>query len=411
MLGYAKNGIMRPDKITRDLIAPARISVSYISTYIQETIPKIEISLKIESLCILFGFRDIIFFQDIATPWIKLQFNSQTNQSHKASYSNKKSTINTFSLDCDSLQLTLFEDTIKDLYSLLHMQFSNTIGFGEMSSLTKYEFSTLIFIDYFNPKIFAWEPLIEDWKFSLLIKQENKRSPLQLAFISDKFLNINFTFTMAENLSLILKRFSQTTKDWDNEIYYDQEAEIIGKNKKKYQIKNELGKEIEVWIDLPNVEHWKIQDRESVSINQDQIDHLFSQKQVQSKTTSILQSAQTPTALAITFQGYFSVHGIMIENSGIQVLDFSDGNKEIPVLINIQEHQNKRVIFVQSGIVIINNTSLDLAFINNHEELAVEATKAIPIPYNWIESVSNISIKTHIGDILINQGSDRKSVV
>lgn len=156
---------------------------------------------------------------------------------------------------------------------------------------------------------------------------------------------------------------------------------------------------------MPNVEHWKIQDRESVSINQDQIDHLFSQKQVQSKTTSILQSAQTPTALAITFQGYFSVHGIMIENSGIQVLDFSDGNKEIPVLINIQEHQNKRVIFVQSGIVIINNTSLDLAFINNHEELAVEATKAIPIPYNWIESVSNISIKTHIGDILINQGS------
>ncbi|CAG9327203.1 unnamed protein product [Blepharisma stoltei] len=399
MLGYSKNNLMRTDKITRDLITPSRISASY-KSITNEASTKMEANLSIESLCVVYGFRDILFFQEVAKPWLAIDFSQFSEKKKSHSQVENKDTIH-FSFDCDSLQLTMLEDTTKNPYSLLHMQFSNMMATGEQKESQKFEFSTIMNINYYNSYNSTWEPLLEDWNFSLLMKQLNPKAPIELALVSLETLNINLSYSMAETVSLIIKRFSQNLSDWGNEKFYEQGEEMDGLNKKTYKIYNKLGKDLEVWIDSPNAAHWKLKNEKSVKFGQDQINSLFMVNLAHSKTTSMLQTAQTPSAIALTLESFYSVHGIIIENAGMQLVMISNGDTQYPILINVKSYENKQEIHIQSGIVIMNNTDFPITLILNTDEMTIKENSSSSLPFSWLDSASKIAIKTSTGTLEI----------
>ena len=162
--GYLMNS-KSSEANNKNLISPCRLSLDYKLDKKQgSNDTNINISVRIESICMIIGFRDIEFFKTLSENWASLSSlsSSSSKQPVPVKATVEKTTI-AMTLDGDAVQITVINDTGLKSASLLHIQFSNVgLAFGQETNKRALRVEILMFIDYFNKNFGAWEPGLED---------------------------------------------------------------------------------------------------------------------------------------------------------------------------------------------------------------------------------------------------------
>ena len=91
--------------------------------------------------------------------------------------------------------------------SLYPTSYSENYKFQTIEALLK-EFS----INYFNHKSVYYEPLFEPWELQFSLLQESPTSERKILLLSEKMLNLNFTFAMAITIRKIMDRVQDSLK-------------------------------------------------------------------------------------------------------------------------------------------------------------------------------------------------------
>ncbi|CAG9310720.1 unnamed protein product [Blepharisma stoltei] len=394
LLGYADKTQMKPDRITRDLIAPTRMSVQFRLEKSTEKGTQLHTDFEIESLCIYFGFREVLFFTEWVTPWLAIDWDSSSSGSLEDPDKPFREIVNnSFSYVCSSLQLFLIEDTIENGHNLLHVQFSNMMACGERKSDLKLEFSTIVLINFYNTQIASWEPLVEEWRFAISMKKASINVPVEIEFISNEILNINLSSSLIDIFCIIKKRIYEKAEEWDKEQIIERNED--DNNGYIYEVKNLLGKEIWVWVDIPkNTDAWNIKNDESITFSQKYVNQVYSQLKGNSLTGTMLHTIQTPASIAISVAGLTTAHGILIEKFGMQAVTLHNSEKEVTILIRIQAAENKHEIIIESALRVINNTDFPITLNNSDQSKTVPELSSWPIPIDWLLSETRPYVNT-----------------
>ena len=365
------------------LIAPCRISIEYIFNKNVGEFANMLVNIRLESICIFIGFKDIEFFKNVAASWAKVP----QLPASQASPPPKKleepvpedKTVMKVRVDSDALQITVIDDTTAQSTSLLHIHFSNM----DIKVLTKdnrqgVRVEILMFIDYFNKKLGAWEPVLEDWKFILkLIKEGNETTVI---FKSHNELLFNLTHQLVKVLGVLQQRLGENSSVWAKSNPNDQANPEHGNI--EYELRNKTGVPMKAWISIAKnkEKHWDVLDQPQV-FSQRYVDKQHAHTRKKLKNTSVMSTIQAPTKLAFSFDADTrNQNSVIIEDVSMKVCTMTSAKFEFLCLVEVSVQGGKRIISFEPAIHVSNNSDQVLVL-----EKSMETMEILPTdPYRYL---------------------------
>jgi hypothetical protein len=417
-----KNRVVLSEERTFDLLPPTRVGIEYkCLKQLQEKEEKEEneeneekeekenqvitsVSINLESIQVEIGFRDIQFFLKLSENWSKLatpEVSSEALSSAKSASSELTISGKTcMSLDCDSLRLTLLEDTGVKAYSLLYLHTSSLKLVSEMDSNTMQgQLSVFFYSDYFNLKLSAWEPLIEKWNLELEAVQTSAESPLSITAFSSSMLNVNVTMSMLETLGTLSRKLGENSSFWQQgtgrERALTDKNEILAHGQFFYSFENSLGLPISVWLHVPGakVEDWKLAPGGSQLISYHQLKEKINQSSnKQGLNNGITEEVQAPISVCISVEGFQTVEGLFFEKLGIRGFSLENNERSFDCVLNVFPRDDLKVVRIETAVTCINNLYIPIVLTYGSGQIELESGKAIPLPLKWLASAEKPTV-------------------
>lgn len=398
-----KNRVVLSEERTYDLIPPSRFGIYYTSSKPKNEPIIMNFQVNLESIQLDIGLRDVQYAKTLAEQWIP----ATAAQDEKAVDMPKVSTKTQFLVDCDAFKVTLLEDTGVKAYTLLvfHMSSFKVSGNFEVEKIEA-SMSTFLFSDYYNLKMCAWEPLIENWDISSTLVQNSKETPVLIRIESPTMLNINVTMSMIEIMGTLMQKLGENSSFWAEDCVRERaltdQNELLAHGQFFYNIENAMGTSLQVWLDLPKTEV----DVWILGIGQTQ---MFSYEQLQEKinmsslkkglSNGITEEVQVPISLCLKIEGYEPVKGLHFERLGTRGFELVSGERKINCILTVESKENLRVVRFESGKVCMNNTSSPLVLICGSSEYELEAGGSYSLPLKWNYATEKPTVLTKNGPV------------
>jgi hypothetical protein len=421
VIGYVEDDeVIATEDQNSDFLNPCRITGNFKSRSDKEgRSSNSSLDVNLESITVVVGFNDINFLMELTNHWSSIEYVKDTNDNagkgkdeHKTEEDEERNDRIEVVIVSDALQITLVEDTGLKPVNLIHNELSNLNAlYISVNNGFRFQLETIMVCNYFNLMNAAWEPLLEDWSFKILAKQVSPTERLECSFISEETININITYSMAETIATLLRKFHldpkqgairrQTTRK-----SISTESELIAHGQFFYNIFNRLGVHISLWLDIAS-ERWEIEPDSMIHFGQDYIDKLYSSNRLKSKNTSAFNMAQAPAAISIKVEGYKVVKGLLIEN--IEPIGFtlmSDNGKAVQCMLSFKADGIQRKIFVQTAHSLMNNTDMFVGINMGEQDAMIEPMECVAVPFKWLEEIKPPVVRCIDGlDLPINKNS------
>lgn len=362
------------------LIMPSRLSLeTKIIKKINEEATNVYSTLRIESFCLAFGFRDIQFLKTLMENLPKMQGGMKKKNEKKE----KPDLLNIYvGVDVDALQITMVDDTLEGLQSLFYLKFSN-ISFSLIKTLEKIllKGEIIMLINNYNKHLGAWEPLLGDCKFILEAIQESDQMTVQIETKST--LEFNFTYSLAVCLGTFTKRISENPDIWAKEQI--SESNLADQSIFEYVVINKLETSMIVWLQIgKSPEEWPIGPSDSISFPQSLVNKLNSRSNQKSKSTLILNNIQIPTQLAFKFGKHNqNVYHVLIDEIAMQAILVSSDKSQFPCFVNVLSREGKRLIVFDSNLFFSNAGNSEISISFDDLELTVKPNETISLPSSF----------------------------
>ncbi|OMJ87677.1 hypothetical protein SteCoe_10520 [Stentor coeruleus] len=392
----------------KNLISPCRLSVEY---YFNKSAGNIcadmNVYVRIESICMLIGFKDLEFFRTLGDNWTSLP--KMTQEKIPDAKGQEDITKINVNVDGDAVQITLIDDAGKNSVSMLHMQISNMLVMMKQDSFSMSVRSEIImFIDYFNKMTGAWEPALEDWKFIAKYSISYEHNHSQIILKSNNIFNCNLTQNLIENLAIISTKISNPKHHQESE---DQGNEATQHGGLVYEIQNQIGLELTAWIRIAqNTEKWYVND-DPKSFTQGYVNRLHALSRKKAKSSSALNNIQAPTKLAFYFrekkkdgeendtfdmnslQNNEVANEVIIEIVGFHMFKIQTEKCSFPCLVENYVQGGKRIICFKPGVIISNNSQVEVLLTRTEKKLMIFPLTYQSLPLDWILDLNNIIIE------------------
>ena len=255
---------------------------------------------------------------------------------------------------------------------------------------TQANFSTFMYSDYYNIKICAWEPLIENWNFEAFMIQESLQSPIELQIESLNMLDVNITMSMVDIIGTLMHKLGQNNPffsgDLSNEKLLTDENELLDHGQFFYYIHNKLGSSIQVWLDLPKteVDNWLLGPEQSQIFSYSQLQDRISMSSLKKGLSNgITEEVQAPIGICLKVDGFEIVKNLYFERIGVKgfLLKSEEKNFTVNCVLNIIGKENLRIIEIETGTVCMNNTNCPIVvlFASSEYELEIGNSWALPL--------------------------------
>lgn len=382
-----KNRVVLSEERTNDLMPPTRIGIAYNCYKVSQNSPETSVLVNLESIQIDLGFRDIQFFQALSEKWKNLQFSGSV-----AGETEKKPGKMMVQVDSDAFKLTLLEDTGVKAYSLLHFHMSSLKVCAEISELTTQgSFSTFLYSDYYNLKVCAWEPLLENWNLYAEAEQKDSDSPFIVHINSPTMLNLNVTMAMLEIMGTCSQKLSEHSRFWAEDSYKEKaltdQNELLAHGQFFYSIENSLGVAISIWLDLPKteVDTWVLPPNQSQMFSYHQLkDKINLSSSKKGLNNGITEDVQAPVGLCLNVEGYGLVKNLFFERVGIRGFTLVSPERKVSCILNVFAKDNLRIIKIETAVSCMNNTINPLIIICGKHEYELEPGNVWALPLKWI---------------------------
>jgi hypothetical protein len=380
-------------KLLSEMLVPCRISASY-STFQKVNAIDCSVELVIEAISVLFGFRDLKQLQDISTKW--LQILPQQSEAVSAAVVAEVwlPTIYSVTLQCDSIQFQLTDDTVEQPYSLIYAQIPNlTAGFDYGASLTG-ALSISFNADYYNVPKRAWEPLIEEWTLELKAV-ESEDIALQLS--STQTLNLNLSFQMLQVLTTLGERLGQNEADWGSVL---SESSNMNSQASIYSIVNRLGVNVYVWVDVPtNMDRWLLKPDEARQMSRAYIEDIINAHS-NTRKTSLYSLAQPAACIAVNVTSEGTARGLSLDDVGTKSFLLKEGDRTCECLLAISTKGREIQVSLENSLQVMNNLDFSVTLFHRELSLNVGSLSAVSLPIKWVREETFIAAEE--GHVLIN---------
>ena len=392
----------------RYLILPSRISLeTTIAKRTNENVLESFSMIRIESLCIYISIRDIHFIRKVADNFSKIASNSskQARETNNEFSKEMHEFHYEIGLDIDALQITMIDDTTKYMHSLFFIQFSNiSCAFLKKLEKTIAKAEIIALINSYSKSLGSWEPVLEECKF--LLRAVYGDLNLDISLESRNVIDINFTYSLAQCLGIVINKLPQDSALWAKD--QEKDSTLTDQNKFEYVILNQLEIPITVWLSIEKIpEKWTINSTDSYSFSQRLIDSLHAQSTKKSKATLSMNNIQIPTQLAFRFsESNPNIYYVLIDEVAMKVILVSAYNNQFHCLINITSQEGKRLIIFDTAVLISNNCDEEIKGSINKLDFTLTPRSAIFLPIELSINYSNYPLLTHNQSVRMKNSSN-----
>lgn len=386
-------------KKLKNIILPCRFSLEYSFDKHEATLcALVEVRLRIESICMHISITDLQFFKNLAEIWSGFPPNSGTHA--KVSDKNAKKIVKSdfkALIDGDAVQVTIIDDTKKIPLSLFHVQISNLTGvFIDNIRGSDLNLEILMFIDYYNRSNGAWEPALEDWKFSFKYSFPLEQQKSFIVLQSYEVLNLNLTQMFVENLATFSKKLAQNQKISKKETGVGKVTKHGGL---EYKVINKLGIPVYVWIKVSSNEDKKEITDNAFCFTQEYVDKLGRIENKILKKSSRMCEVSTPTKLGFSFNSdKIKSSEVIIDNVGIHIIKISSYSKfQFFCLINISIMEGQRIISFEPSVLLYNHSEHTISLTYLSESHNIQPMSSQNLPLNWSLHLDEVMLQDQSG--------------
>lgn len=369
-------------------IQPSRLTIeSKIEKSHLENVTVNSLTMRIESMCLFIGLRDIIYLKVLGKTFAGFQqeimnFQQEMDRLNDKMSDKPKQKFMNMGIDADAIQVSLLEDTGTTVGSLFNAGFSNfTFQLAKGQGKTEILGEFIVYVSYYNDVLGCWEPLVEDLKLGLILETcDNKKS---ISINTDNVININFTHQFLVCLGKTLDRSSKTRKSWLQSN--SKKKKVFKSSDLEYVVYNKLNIPFNAWLsitDSPKVS--KILQNNSYSFFQHTIASLYASANKKTKATLLMNKIQIPTSLSFSFTNTFSKsQSIYIDKLSKNIITSDIDGKTFKFFVNVFPAEGKRMIVFDSPVLIGNNCDFDIECRYYERSIEVKAGTVLSIPFDW----------------------------
>lgn len=398
----------------KHLLQPSRVTIeSKIEKDNLENLTLNSLTLRIESICIFVGLRDITYLRILALTFtgFKDEIKKFTDEMDKLDehISNKpKRKVMNLGIDADSIQVTLLEDTSNSVASLFSCGLSNfSFQIAKCEPKTNILGEFIGYVNYYNNILGCWEPLVEDMKLGMKIELDDEKKSISLK--SQEVLNVNFTHQFLMCIGKTLEKSRKTRSSWIEPTH--KKTKVFKHSDLEYVVYNKLSFPINVWLSIkekPKVH--KVQESNTYSFFQHSIARLYTSANKKTKATLIINKIQIPASLAFSFsENKEKSHSVIIDKVSKSVLSGDFVNRNFRFLVNVFSAEGKRMIVFQSATLVGNNCDFDIQCRHATGSLEVKAKTIVSVPIEWTYTGEFFQII--IDDIAYNSNESKEVYV
>lgn len=364
------------NELLSDMLVPCRLTAKY--SVRQTNQVQIEVELTIESICVLFGFRDLRQIQDLTARWLEVMPQSSERIVVEEKPVEKLPVTYQMNLQCDSILLQLTDDTVAIPYSLISAQVPNLTAAFEYSASLVGSLSISFNASYYNVPKSVWEPLIEDWALDVTATESDD---IALAITSMQTLNLNLSFQMLQVVATLNERLSQSEDDWGQALG---QSSNTSNQASIYNLVNKLGVDILVWVDVPsNADKWLLKPDEERQMSRVYIEDTISAHSTLRKA-SLYSLAQPAACIAIEVPSLGKARGLSLDDLGTKGFMLKDGSQTFECVMTIAVQGRGINVAIESSLHVMNNLDFAVTLINGEERLEIEGLSSRPVPLRWI---------------------------
>lgn len=381
------------------MLVPCRITLSY---SVQQRMSQVEIAIDIvlESIFVLFGFRDLKQIQYTTARWLEIKPQPSEQAIPESKPAEGLAYVYNLKVQCDSIQLQLTDDTVSQPYSLIFAQVPNfTAAFVYGASLTGL-LSVNFKADYYNVPKSVWEPLIEDWELELLASESED---IAIQLVSKQPLSLNLSFQMLQVVSTLSERLRQNEADWGHSLG---QSSNISTQASVYNIVNKLGVDALIWVDVPlNTDRWLLKPNEARQMTRSYIEDIINAHS-SSRKASLYSLAQPAACIAIEVQTQGRTRGLSLDDFGTKSFMLKEGEQTYECTMTIAVQGREIRVTIESCFQVMNNLDFAVTLVSGEERFTLESLSSAPVPLRWVGS--DISVE---GDQSLTLLSDKKACV
>ncbi|OMJ79705.1 hypothetical protein SteCoe_20226 [Stentor coeruleus] len=372
----------------KHLIQPSRVTIeSKIEKDSLENLTINSLTLRIESICIFVGLRDITYLRILASTFsgFKDEIKKFTDEMDKLDehISDKpKRKIMNLGIDADSIQITLLEDTSNSVASLFSCGMSNfSFQIAKCEPKTSIFGEFIWYVNYYNNILGCWEPLVEDMKLGMKVELDHEKKLVSLK--TQDVLNVNFTHQFLVCVGKTLEKSRKTRSSWIEATH--KKTKVFKHSDLEYVVYNKLKFPINVWLNIKeNSKVHKVQESNTYSFFQHSIARLYTSANKKTKATLIINKIQIPASLAFSFsETKDKNNSVIIDKVSKSVLSGDFAGRSFKFLVNVFSAEGKRMIVFQSATLIGNNCDFDIKCRHSTGSIEIKAKTIVSVPVEW----------------------------
>ena len=254
-----------------------------------------------------------------------------------------------------------------------------------------------IVLNYFNPFVNSYEPLIEPYPFQVRLTKVAKVTRLKIDILSNQMLNVNIS---AKALSMINKFMY---------IIYNPEMEIEDKDYKTPSliIENKCGIDLVVTFDTDSSNKIEIEPDKTISFMYSQIEKIQQRRNI---TNQIYVDK-----ISIELNNYERIKSFDFStNCSViyRICSITNTDDFIDVNITSKMEKSIKIITISSCIRFKNQTTFDHIYLScGNDERRVASNQFFYVPFSWVISNKKILIKNELKSELIPLFDNMRSII
>jgi vacuolar protein sorting-associated protein 13A/C len=400
--GIEKDGSLDDPK---PLFRPCRLSLSF-NDFKRDGIETQDISLNVEAISLGLGFRDLVHFKSLGSKWSALspdiseQSVKETETVSLAKPSAAFSEVRRdIKMQCDSVKITLDNDTDDFAYALVMVQVSN-LG-ASILQHTGLEVNATIAFDasYYNTKVNTWEPLIEPYALELSVAQVSPAEQMQVKVATPEVFNFNVTFSLLEALMTITKRISQGEDQWALVPSNRQDSEDQASGP-EFLFVNNLGEDIELFLDAdPEKTKQRLENGKTWTMVGSEMSAQLSAGSNSYNLSTIVGAVKPPFTVSFKLKDNLKISAVNIEEVKASGFELANSTREVSVVVDVTSKKSSNYIRLSSNLVVMNNTEFDIELINADTRRVVAKSKTWSLPLPW--TVGGTSLEVDIEPLVL----------
>jgi hypothetical protein len=343
---------------------------------------------RFESFVIFIGFSLLEYLKGLAMTMTQLRKQSQLQGKKEKQENNMKTTLYG-SVDIDALQVFIINDREKDLQSLFAQKCSyTTLTLVKTEEEMKMIGDVIMTTEYFNPILTCWEPFAEDTKLSLELYSKPTEKVISLNFPST--FNVNITKGLLSNLVEVKKNLPFLAEVENVARPVKSKVKIM--KSFEYVIQNHLDVGFSVWLSLENDPFNKyLEPGRYKNFSYDYVQKLTTLNNKRAKSTSIMNSIQSPTMF--TFMFLTETENINADKPGFFLFSAEHDGKIIEFLVRIFSDVGKRFVSFEPLYKIANNTEYLISLNYQMVEVKCPPMTVVSVPFTWTLNVSQVLVR------------------